>query len=301
VGRVAESEPLGPVRWIWIGVVALAAAAIAGTILLARGNEQPDAVAPPAALTVHVSLSQDAVEFADPVLATVTILGDRTAVASAHLEVQQDLAPLTQLGRTRITAVTRGRLRTVTYSMRASCLDQRCISTKGSKRVALKPVLVQVAPGRTTKAIWPVLEVRPRVSKADVARPHAPLRTDTSAPPITYRVEPADLARALEVIAAVLAAAAVLLAGLTALALVRDRRRPVELTGLARALALAREAERRPTPDRRRALGLLARVLGSRDPRLADAADELAWSSPAPTPDALAELVTNVEHEVNGA
>jgi hypothetical protein len=75
----------------------------------------------------------------------------------------------------------------------------------------------------------------------------------------------------------------------------------VPLTGLARAVALAREAERRPTPDRRRALGLLALLLGSRERRLADAADELAWSAPAPTPDALAELVTEVEHKMNGA
>jgi hypothetical protein len=73
------------------------------------------------------------------------------------------------------------------------------------------------------------------------------------------------------------------------------------LTGLARAVALAREAERRPTPDRRRALGLLARLLGARDAQLAGAADDLAWSAPAPTPDALAELVSEVEHEVNGA
>jgi hypothetical protein len=72
------------------------------------------------------------------------------------------------------------------------------------------------------------------------------------------------------------------------------------LTGLERALALAREAERRPTPDRRRALGLLARLLGSRDPNLAGAIDELAWSAPAPTPDALAKLVNRVEREVNG-
>jgi hypothetical protein len=288
------------VKWIWIGVLALAAAAAAGTLLLARGNDQPGALTPPAALTVRATLSQDSVEFADPVIATLTILADR-ALASSDIQVHEDLAPLTQLGSTRITDATRGRLRTVTYTIRASCLDQRCVTTKDSKRVTLKPVLVQVAPGRTAKATWPVLQVRPRVSKADVAETRPPLRSDTSPPPVTYRVGPARLARSLEVVAAVLAAAAVLLAGWTAVALVRARRRPVPLTGLARALALAREAERRPTPDRRRALGLLAGLLGSRDPRLADAAEGLAWSAPDPTRDALAELVTDVEHEVNGA
>ena len=34
---------------------------------------------------------------------------------------------------------------------------------------------------------------------------------------------------------------------------------------------------------------------------LADDAEELAWSAPAPQPAALADLVTQVEREVNGA
>jgi hypothetical protein len=146
-----------------------------------------------------------------------------------------------------------------------------------------------------------VLHIRPRVSQADVAQPHPPLRADTTPPPVGYRVQPATLARALEIAAAVLAAAGVLAAAWSVSALVRTRRRRLErLTGLERALALAREAERRPAPDRRRALGLLARLLGSREPRLAGAADELAWSAPTPTKDDLAGLVAQVEREVNG-
>ena len=118
---------------------------------------------------------------------------------------------------------------------------------------------------------------------------------------MTYRLGPARLARVLEIAAAVLAAAGLLLAGWTVAALNRRRRVVAPLTGLERALALARDAERRPPPDRRRALGLLARLLGPRDSQLADAADDLAWSASAPTPDALAELVTQVEREVDGA
>jgi hypothetical protein len=288
------------VRWIWIGVLALAAAAAAGTIVLARGNGGSGAPSPQAPFAVHASLDRDTVEFGDPVTATVTVLLDSGAVKAPRVEVTENLAPLTQLGRTRVTDTRRGRLRTVTYSTRASCLDQRCVSTRGSRRVALRPVVVHVSPDRTTNAVWPVLQVRARVSAADVARPHAPLRSDTSPPDVSYHVGPARLARILEVAAAVLAAAAILLAGWTAAALVRTRRRMAPLTGLARAVALAREAERRPAPDRRRALGLLARLLGPRDARLAGEADELAWSAPAPTRDALAGIVTQVEHEVDG-
>ena len=127
------------------------------------------------------------------------------------------------------------------------------------------------------------------------------LRRDATPPPVTYRVGPQGLARTLYVVAAALAAAGLLLAVWAATSVRGRRRVTAPLTGLERALALAREAEERPTPDRRRALGLLARLLGSRDPRLAGAADDLAWSAPAPTSDAVADLVTQVEQKVDGA
>jgi hypothetical protein len=119
---------------------------------------------------------------------------------------------------------------------------------------------------------------------------------------VSYRVAPGRLATALTIAAVVLAVAGVLLAGWAAATLVRRRRAQARrLTGLERALVLAREAESRPPADRRRALGLLARLLGGRHGRLADEAEELAWSAPSPQPAALAELVTQVEREVNGA
>jgi len=78
------------------------------------------------------------------------------------------------------------------------------------------------------------------------------------------------------------------------------RRRRVEPTTdeLERALRLAREAEGRQVSDRRRALGLLARLLGSRDRRLSGAASELAWAKPEPEGAALATLVADVEREL---
>ena len=67
----------------------------------------------------------------------------------------------------------------------------------------------------------------------------------------------------------------------------------------ARAVRLAREAGARPDPDRRRALGLLARLLDDRDRRLAESARDLAWAEPAPDREALAALVVDVEREVS--
>jgi hypothetical protein len=300
MGRAAQDEPVGPLSRIWPATLVLAVTAVVGVLLLARGTDPPG-LPPKADVAVRATLDRDTVEFGDAVTANVTVLLDRRAIGSDDVRVHASLAPLTELGRTRVTRMTRGRLFAVTYSSRASCLDQRCIGTGKSKQVVLPPVRVAV-PGRGTHtANWPPLQVRTRVLPADVAQPHPPLRSDSTPPPVTYRFEPARLARVLEVAAAVLAAVGVLLAGGAAAAVSRGRRRQAaQLTGLERALALAREAGRRPSPDRRRALGLLARLLGSRDPRLAGAAEELAWSSPAPTPDAVSDLVSRVEREVNG-
>jgi hypothetical protein len=246
---------------------------------------------------VTAVLDRDTVEFGDPVTATITVFLDR----DADVRVSENLAPLTQLGRTRVTEADRGGQHIVTYTARASCLDQRCVSTTGGKRIAFRPAVVEVAPDTKLTARWSALEVRARVSREDAAKVQPPLRRDATPPPVTYRVGPDTLARTLYVVAAVLAAAGLLLAVWAADALRRRRRVTAPLTGLERALALAREAEQRPTPDRRRALGLLARLLGSRDPRLAGTADDLAWSAPAPTSDALADLVTQVERKVDGA
>jgi hypothetical protein len=291
---------LGPLSRTWLAAAVLACCAAVAVILVARGGET-SGVGPRAPLTVHASLDHEAVEFGDPVAASVTVLADRGTVDVSRLRVQEDLAPLTQLGPMRVTRTTRGRLVVLTYSARASCLDQRCIAGGRSKRIVLPPVRV-AGTGRPVRASWPTLQVRSRVLAADVAQPHPPLRSDPTPPPVTYRVAPGELALVLGIAAALLAIGAVLLAGWTATVLIRSRlSRARPLTGLDRALALAREAERRPPPDRRRALGLLARLLGTRNRRLADAAEKLAWSASAPPPTALAELVAQVEREVNGA
>jgi hypothetical protein len=278
---------LGTVRSIWIGSIAAAALAVVA-IAHAGGGASSQVVVS----SVDTSLDHTAVDFGDPVTATVTV----TAPGDAAVRVEQDLAPLTELGQPRVTRVSSGGRQTVTYAVRGSCLDDRCLAS-GFKRVTLRPASVTVG-ARRTSAPWPVLKVQRRVSAADVAQTRPPLRSDTAPPPVTYRVSPGRLATALEVVAALLVAAGVLLAGATATAIYRKRQTPEPLTGLERALALARDAERRPAPDRRRALELLARLLGSRDPGLADEAEQLAWSERAPTPDALEDLVVEVEEKV---
>jgi hypothetical protein len=292
---------VGALSKVWIGTIVLAVGAAAAAIFIARGGET-SSVAPGTPLSVSASLDRDAVEFGDPVAASVTVLADSRTVDPSDVRVHQDLAPLTQLGRTRITRTKRGNLLVITYSSRASCLDQRCIANARSKRIALAPVRVDVAgSGDHVRTSWPALQVRTRVLPGDVVQEHPPLRSDPTPPPVSYRLSPGRLASALTIAAVLLAVAGVLLAGWAVAAIVRRRRMQVRrLTGLERALVLAREAESRPPADRRRALGLLARLLGGRNERLADEAEELAWSAPAPQPASLADLVTQVEREVNG-
>jgi len=295
---------VGAVRRIWAATAAIAAVAAAAALLLAAGGPTRS-IQPAAALSVRAAFDRSPVSFGDRVAGHVVVLLDRRAVDTSRLRVQDDLAPLAQLAPARVSRTARGRLLVVTVDVPAACLVEQCLADKGPRLLRLPPVRVE-APRRSgglaiAETRWPVLEVRGRVTAADQVRTRPPFRRNLAAPLVDYRIAPSSLALVLEIAAAVLAAAGVALAGREAAALRRlrgqraDRRSEIE-----RALALAREAGSRPPADRRRALGLLARLLGSRDEQLAGAAQELAWSEPAPTPGALAELVAQVEREVDG-
>jgi hypothetical protein len=136
------------------------------------------------------------------------------------------------------------------------------------------------------------------VSSADLARLRPPFRASTTPPPPTYRIAPGTLARLLYGLAIVLAVGAVGVAAAQGRRLARSGRTEPVGDELERALRLAREAESRPPPDRRRALGLLARVLRARARPLSGTASDLAWARPEPEPEAVSTFVTDVEREV---
>jgi catechol 2,3-dioxygenase-like lactoylglutathione lyase family enzyme len=114
---------------------------------------------------------------------------------------------------------------------------------------------------------------------------------------IAFRVDdvPGTLARLLEALALLLVLAAAAVGARQVRAAVRRRRSLDRRSELERAVDFVRDALSRPPPDRRRALGLLARVLSRRDVPLSAAADELAWSKPEPVPERMAELAERVE------
>jgi len=217
------------------------------------------------------------------------------------LRIVDDTGPLTPVAETHTTRTTRAGTLVIDVAGSFTCLSGSCVAANGNAMPALPPVTVTAltTAGQTVRATtrWPLLQIRGRVSTADLARSRPPFRADTTPPPTSYRIAPSTLSGLLDALAAVLALAAalVLARGLR----VARRTRTVPVAGeLERALRLAREAESRPPADRRRALGLLARLLGPRDRGLSGTASELAWARPEPERASLASLVSDVEREV---
>ena len=253
-----------------------------------------------APIEVQTSLRATA-PFGQPLTARVVVVLQRDAVEADRLRVTAPLEPLTQLAASRVSRSSRGDTDVVTYDVSAACLDQRCVAPDGARKLRL-PVVRAEVPLRTGSLVsatghWPTLTIRGRVRASDITRSPLPFKSDLEAPKVTYRFAPSRLTGVLVAIALGLALTAVALATIHVARMVR-RHRFVEMGELERALALARSSESRSAEDRRRALGLLARVLGARGQRLAPATSTLAWSAPLPSPGSVSTLVEQVEHEV---
>lgn len=255
------------------------------------------ALALAAPLQARTSFEPAAVQFGDPVTARIVVALDRDAVVAKSLKITESVAPLTQLAPPKTVRSVRGSRETVTVTIRATCVSEACLGG----RVTLPAARVSAArrDGRTTKlaAAWGALLIGRRVTAHDLAAARPPFQADTAPGRPTYRVSPSTAATVLEIAAGLAAAAAAALVALQLRAILRRPRPVLPGDALARALRLAREAERRPVPDRRRALGLLARVLGVAGGGLGGAASDLAWSARRPEPQAIDELVTRVERE----
>jgi hypothetical protein len=146
---------------------------------------------------------------------------------------------------------------------------------------------------------WPAINVAGRFLPPSNGSVRPQLRLQTGVPSPTYRVGPTTLALLLDVVGGLAIACSV---GLLVWFGAREfsaRRTPVDRrTPLARALALVRQAQHREAPDRRRAVGLLARTLPQDDGGLSGRAAEVAWSKPQPSPTNLEELAEVVEAEL---
>jgi hypothetical protein len=252
----------------------------------------PAAVAAP--LTARAGFEDATVQFGDLIHTRVSVVVDGS-VRAGSVRVVDDPAPLTSVSLPRTSRV--GDVIEVTRD--AICLTSACVSDTGSTTPKLASALVsaKLKNGRTVQVVvrWPQLTVRGRVTSGDLSRSQPPFRASLLPPPPTYRTAPGTLALLLDAVALVLGLAAAALVLVQVQRWARGRGRAVPADELERALRLAREAERRPPPDRRRAAGLLARLLGQRDAPLAGNASDLAWAEPQPEPESLESLVSEVE------
>jgi hypothetical protein len=277
------------------GICGLAVAGAVAVLLALGHSASAPAVAPTAPVAVAASFDPPVAQFGDRILARVVVALDTRRVRPQTLRLTDDLAPLTQLGAARTSRLTQGSLELVTVVLPVSCLTAPCVARSGVAQVGLTLVHASVLArdGRIARASagWPTLSVRGRVTASDLAARTPPFEADTTPPASTYRIAPGTLGTLLNLLAVLCALGAIVFAGWEAhLRIERRRRQP---TALERALRLTREAERRPAPDRRRALALLGRAL-ARDQR-SGAVRRLAWSEPVPEPHELEELVTDIE------
>jgi hypothetical protein len=264
-----------------LGVVAAVALAMLGPPGVAS--------AAPTRLRVVTGLDPASLHYGDPVTATVEVdYGAGGAIDPSSIDVTPSFIPFVVTSPPLLRRPHDGAL-TITYTL--VCLTEGCLPTHGPRLVKLRPVTVTARAGtRTVRAsgTWPALRVASRLTASDLSGP-VRFRSPTTPPPPTYRVGPGVLAGGL-IAAAVICAVAAL--GIAAGGLTRfvRRSRTRRLSLLEVAIAYVRDSTRRPGPDRRRALSLLAEATDEGEPALAAVASEAAWSRPSPTTDAAAEL-----------
>ena len=295
--RGAQAHPVGAVRRLALAGAAAAAVLVAAVLLIAHGSSR-SGVAAVRPIAVRASFEPAAVEFGDTVTARVDVLVDPAAVRAGSVHVGVDLAPLTTLSGTS-TQTTHGRVDAITVSVRAACLTGPCVARSGATAITAPRTTVayrtRAGRSKTVSTAFAPLTVRSRVTAADLAPTQPPFEVDDTPGAIDYRIAPGTAALVLEILAVCAALGAVALVVLQLRVVLLRRATAVTGGEVERALRLVRQSQERSEPDRRRALGLLARLLPDR--ALGGAASELAWSEPKPGRDEIAGLVSQVERE----
>ena len=275
-------------------------AAMLSLAVVTVGARTASAAAP---LTVQTSVSPHSIYVADVVTARVDVFFDRGDVDPGSVQVTAGFGPWQQLRAVRTAAAHSSAGEHRTWWFTVACFSIGCLPNPNAVRKLSFPLLTVSA--RTTKgakvsvrAPWPSVNVAARFPEPNL---HAlvTLGTDTQPPPPSFRIRPSLLVAVLRVLGIVLVILALAAAGLEVVRR-RARRGAGETTSpLLRTLAIVRGAQRDPVDDRRRAVGLLARVLvgepAAAGTTLASAASEVAWSGAEPTPDELEEIARKVE------
>ena len=259
-------------------------------------------------IAVNATLSPQQHMFGDPVLARIEVVLDAERVDPDSVKVRASFAPYRQLQPPTDSRSAAGPITRLRFDYRLACLTYSCLPNP-RKRFELKNAAVEYNTRggggvRTEEIDWPTLTASGRISRARFYEAQTRAEFRELQPP-AYRVSP----RLVEVIGLLLAlifaaAAVILILRLLPLARIAERLglRTVDTrTQLERALARVQETS---TPERadegRRALERLAHELRkARNPELAGAASELAWSRQFPADGRLTRLSGEVERLIS--
>jgi hypothetical protein len=245
--------------------------------------------------------------FADPVRARLEMLVDRNRVDLGSIDVGANFDPYRSLRPPVRTQTDSGSISRITYDYLLGCLRAVCLP-KGNGKVELPGVALQFKTKdnpqlQTATVDWQPLRVAGRIDPRLLTE--AALRAELrDLPAPTYRVSPGAV-QLIAILLAILCFVAAAALAIRFLPLDRmtawlgrhgaDRRSPLE-----RALALVRESTSSGRPaEGRQALERLAQELhNTREPELAGAASELAWSERAPAETRVAPLSDDVERVI---
>ena len=251
-----------------------------------------------AALTGSSTPVDRPVHIGEPFVVTVEArLSD--AVVASSVVIDLDPGPFATLDAPRATTSAIDGVTVVRSTQTLACLDVGCVPGSVPRVVRLPRARVGAtlrSGGRSSAFGTRVgVTVSPRVPASAVGAATPPFRRQMTIPPPSFRASPRLLG------AALWACAALLVLGAALVVEVERRRRhparpPETVDELERAVRLARESASRGADDRRRAVGLLARVLGRRAARASAAeATRLAWSRPQPTAAAIEDAAADAE------
>jgi hypothetical protein len=311
-------------RYLLLGVLTAAVAAVVAAALLVNGERSPAAAALPKGqlLAAAADLYPQSFLFGQPVHVRIDAVIDRRKLSPSRIRLDANWAPYTPVAPMTTTREDVGNYTRMRWSVDLHCLDLPCAPRVGSAiRNVFQPTTVRYA-GRVHGAgipsvtvTWPTVIAWSRLDAIDperkavvrktgsvVSRQIAaftpPWHVNTTLAAVSYRIGPGI------VFWGALAAALGLLLGTAALlrpflpAGVWGRRR--DLSKLERALAAVERARGRPVEERKALEALAAELRETGERRLAWAATELAWSAGTPAPEQTGALTESIRREVAG-
>jgi hypothetical protein len=262
-------------------------------------------------IAVNATLNPPQHLFGDPVRARIEVVLDAKRVNPDSVKVRANFAPYRPLQPSTQSRTAVGPLTRIRFEYRLACLTYGCTprGQRGQRRFELKNAAVEYGSRgggrlRTEEIDWPMLTVSGRISPTRFWEAQTRAEYRELGPP-TYSVSPRLVEFVALLLALIFGAAAVVLA-LRLLPLARlaerlglktvDRR-----TSLERALERVRETSSADRAEEgRRALERLAHELRrARNPELAGAASELAWSRQFPADGRLTRLSGEVERLIS--